>query len=83
VSEPQQVVPTADPPAAGQGSAGGRAALVTIDQGLSSLTNLLAVLWVAHVASAADFGSFSLVILVYTFVLGLVHAPDGRSARSC
>jgi hypothetical protein len=60
--------------AAARGSASGRAVLVTIDQGLSSITNLLAALWVAHVASAADFGSFSLVILVYTVALGLVHA---------
>lgn len=66
--------PAAGRHAAARGSAGGRALLVTIDQGLSSITNLLAVLWVAHVGTAADFGSFSLVILVYTFVLGLVHA---------
>lgn len=61
-------------PAAPRGTAGGRATLVTIDQGLSSVTNLLAVLWVAHVASAFDFGSFSLLILVYAFVLGFVYA---------
>jgi O-antigen/teichoic acid export membrane protein len=74
VSDSEQTIPTADAPAASRGSAGGRAALITIDQGLSSVTNLLAVLWVAHVASAVAFGSFSLIILVYTFVLGLVHA---------
>lgn len=74
VREPPQNPPTADTAFAGRGSAGGRAALVTIDQGLSSVTNLLAVLWVAHAASAADFGSFSLVFLVYTVALGLVHA---------
>ncbi|WP_322937131.1 MATE family efflux transporter [Nocardioides bizhenqiangii] len=57
-----------------RGTAGGRATLVTIDQGLSSITNLLAVLWVAHAVSAVDFGSFALLILVYTFVVGAVHA---------
>lgn len=54
--------------------AGRRASLVTVDQMLSSASNLLALVWVAHVASAADFGGFSLIMLVYTFVIGLVHA---------
>lgn len=61
-------------PAAARGSTGGRATLVTIDQALSSITNLLAVIWVAHVASAVEFGSFSLLLLVYTFVMGPIHA---------
>lgn len=61
-------------PAAPRGSTGGRATLVTVDQALSSVTNLLAVIWVAHVASAVEFGSFSLLLLVYTFVMGPIHA---------
>ena len=64
-------------PAAGssvRGSRGGRAALVTVDQGLSSVTNLLALIWVAHTGTAVEFGSFSLIILVYTLVVGLTQA---------
>jgi O-antigen/teichoic acid export membrane protein len=73
-TEATKAIDAPEAAATGRGSAGGRAFLVTVDQGLSSITNLLAVLWVAHAASAADFGSFSLVILVYTVALGLVHA---------
>lgn len=57
-----------------RGSTGGRAMLVTVDQALSSASNLLAMLWVAHVVSAVDFGWFSLLMLVYTFVMGPIHA---------
>lgn len=53
---------------------GRRALLVTVDQGLSSVSNLLTVIWVAHVATAAAFGSFSLLLLVFTFVQGPIHA---------
>ncbi|GAB2974273.1 MATE family efflux transporter [Nocardioides montaniterrae] len=60
--------------AAPRGSTGGRAVVVTIDQALSSASNLLAMLWVAHAVSAVDFGSFSLLMLVYTFVMGPIHA---------
>ena len=64
----------AELPQAPRGSTGGRAILVTIDQGLSSASNLLVTLWVAHVASATTFGSFSLLLLVYTFVMSPIQA---------
>lgn len=65
---------TAETPEAPRGSSGGRATLVTVDQALSSASNLLVVLWVAHVATATVFGSFSLLLLVYTFVMGPIQA---------
>lgn len=61
-------------PSAPKGSVGGRAGLVTVSQGLSSVTNLFVVLWAAHTISAIDFGKFSLLLLVYAFVMGPVHA---------
>jgi O-antigen/teichoic acid export membrane protein len=53
--------------AAPRGTARRRASLVTFDQGVSSASNLLPLLWVAHVLTPADFGRFSLVFLVYVF----------------
>jgi len=47
--------------------AGRRASLVTVDQGISSASNLLILIWVAHALSPADFGRFSLVFLGYVF----------------
>lgn len=61
-------------PPARAGAGGRRAVLVTVDQALSSASNLLAMLWVAHVVSAVDFGAFSLLMLVYTFVMGPINA---------
>ncbi|UMG91128.1 hypothetical protein [Nocardioides sp. TF02-7] len=60
--------------AAPSGTTGGRATLVTVDQALSSASNLLVVLWVAHVTSATTFGSFSLLLLLHMFVMGPVQA---------
>ncbi|GAA4088551.1 hypothetical protein [Nocardioides kongjuensis] len=48
------------------GSANRRLSLVTVDQILSSLSNIAALIWVAHAFEPIDFGRFSLVILVYT-----------------
>ena len=50
-----------------RGGAGRRAGLVTFDQGISSASNLLMLIWVAHALSAADFGRFSLVFFVWVF----------------
>src|SRR5689334_24441692 len=50
-----------------RGGAGRRASLVTFDQGISSASNLLMLIWVAHALSAADFGRFSLVFFVWVF----------------
>jgi O-antigen/teichoic acid export membrane protein len=49
------------------GTAGRRASLVTFDQGISSASNLLVLIWVAHALSPADFGRFSLVLFVWVF----------------
>jgi O-antigen/teichoic acid export membrane protein len=40
---------------------------VTLDQGVSSASNLVMLIWVAHTLSAADFGRFSLVFFVWVF----------------
>jgi O-antigen/teichoic acid export membrane protein len=40
---------------------------VTFDQAISSASNLLMLIWVAHALSAADFGRFSLVFFVWVF----------------
>ena len=50
-----------------RGTARRRATLVTVDQGISSASNLLPLIWVAHALTPADFGRFSLVFLVYVF----------------
>lgn len=72
------------------GSAGRRLSLVTVDQILSSLSNIAALIWVAHAFGAADFGRYSLVVMVYTVAqvvfrslistTALVH-PDDADAR--
>lgn len=65
-------------------------AVVLVDQGLSSISNLLAVVLVARVLSPADFGYFALGYAVLTLMLGLSRAyfgsrislaPDQQSAR--
>ncbi|MDX6234903.1 MAG: hypothetical protein QOH68_4042, partial [Nocardioidaceae bacterium] len=48
-------------------TAGRRASLVTFDQGISSASNLLVLIWIAHALSPADFGRFSLVFFVWVF----------------
>ncbi|MBW8751449.1 MAG: hypothetical protein JF565_08490, partial [Propionibacteriales bacterium] len=56
-------------------TAGRRASLVTFDQGISSASNLLVLIWIAHALSAADFGRFSLVFFVWVFTQnGLVRS---------
>jgi len=48
---------------------------VTFDQGISSASNLLVLIWIAHALSAADFGRFSLVFFVWVFTQnGLVRS---------
>lgn len=72
------------------GSARRRAGMVTFDQVISSASNLLVLIWVAHALSPADFGRFSLVFFVYMFTQGglvrslisttvLVHPEDADS----
>ncbi|KRA38572.1 MULTISPECIES: hypothetical protein [unclassified Nocardioides] len=46
-------------------SADRRLSLVTVDQLLSSVSNIAALIWAAHVLAPADFGRFSLVMMVY------------------
>lgn len=46
-------------------SAGRRLSLVTVDQVLSSVSNVLALIWAAHALAPADFGRFSLVMMIY------------------
>lgn len=48
--------------------------LVTVDQGLSSASNLGVVIIAAHGLSASDFGRFSLILLIYAFALGPTRA---------
>ncbi|QYJ03937.1 hypothetical protein KUV85_16690 [Nocardioides panacisoli] len=53
-------------------AARGRMGLVTVDQVLSSASNLLVLLWTAHALAPIDFGRFSLVFLIYSFAQGAV-----------
>ncbi len=48
-------------------AAGGnrRLSLITLDQVLSSLSNIGVLVWVAHTYAPADFGRFSLIMMVY------------------
>lgn len=57
-------VPLKTPPPS---TPGRRASLVTFDQGISSASNLLVLIWIAHALSPADFGRFSLVFFVWVF----------------
>jgi O-antigen/teichoic acid export membrane protein len=45
---------------------GRRVSLITVDQVLSSLSNIAALIWVAHAFGPVDFGRFSLIMLVFT-----------------
>jgi O-antigen/teichoic acid export membrane protein len=65
MQDPTPETPVIDLPS--RGGAGRRAGLVTFDQGISSASNLLMLIWVAHALSAADFGRFSLVFFVWVF----------------
>ncbi len=47
---------------------------VTVDQVISSSSNLLTVIWAAHLLQPADFGRFSILLMVCTMALGIVHA---------
>lgn len=49
-----------------QKGAGSRLSLITVDQVLSSLSNIAALIWVAHAFDPVDFGRFSLIVMVYT-----------------
>lgn len=65
---PAVVVPTVG--TAPTSSVARRTSLVTVDQAVSSASNLLIVLLAAHALTTADFGRFGLVMLIYTFALG-------------
>lgn len=53
--------------------------LVTIDQILSGVSNILVVLLVAHVLSPTDFGLFTIVFLVYTLASVTLRALVGAT----
>lgn len=53
-------------PRSGAGQANRRLSIVTIDQVLSSISNIAALIWVAHALAPEDFGRFSLIVMVYT-----------------
>ena len=63
---------------------------VLVDQGLSSVSNVLAVVLVARVLSPSEFGQFALGYAILTVTLGLnrayfgsrvARAPDAQTAR--
>lgn len=70
----------------GAGQANRRLSIVTIDQILSSVSNVGALVWVAHALAPGDFGRFSLIAMVYTVAVvasrslisttALVHPED-------
>lgn len=53
--------------------------LVTIDQVLSGVSNILVVLVVAHLLSPTDFGLFTIVFLVYAFASVTMRALVGAT----
>ena len=50
----------------GDGQANRRLSIVTIDQILSSVSNVGALIWVAHALTPGDFGRFGLIVMIYT-----------------
>jgi hypothetical protein len=60
----------AEEPAAGRRTgdrqANRRLSVVTIDQILSSVSNVGALIWVAHALAPGDFGRFALIVMTYT-----------------
>ncbi|KAA1427477.1 oligosaccharide flippase family protein [Nocardioides antri] len=52
----------------------GTVSLTSVSQGLSSITNVAAVIAAAHSLTPANFGWFSLLLMVYTVGLGVLHA---------
>lgn len=70
-------------------SAGGRLAVMTVDQVISGASNVLIAILAARLLSAADFGLFGIVFLVYVILIGvtralvsdplLVHPVESRS----
>jgi len=55
-------------------SRSGTVSMTGVSQALTSISNLAAVIVAAHSLSPADFGWFSLLLMVYTVGLGMVHA---------
>ena len=49
----------------GPASAGRRLGLVTVDQVIAGLINVVALVWVAHATTPIQFGQFSLVMMVF------------------
>lgn len=66
--------PDAATPPASRGGAGRRAGLVTIDQAISSGTNVLVFIYVAHALAPIDFGRFSILFLVAALAQGTVRS---------
>jgi len=60
--DPAAPTPSSDAEPPGRGR---RLGLITIDQVLSSLSNIGALIWVAHAFDPVDFGRFSLILMVY------------------
>ena len=43
-----------------------RLSVVTVDQILSSVSNVAALIWVAHSLAPGDFGRFAMIVMIYT-----------------
>lgn len=63
-----------EPGPAARGGAGRRAFLVTLDQAISSGSNILVLIYVAHALAPVDFGRFTLLFLVAALAQGLVRS---------
>jgi O-antigen/teichoic acid export membrane protein len=70
---PEDAVPSAEPDDAPSGLRS-RAVWTIADQALSSLTNSALSILVARAVGAADFGAFSVALLIFMFVIGLVRS---------
>lgn len=60
------------------GTAGGRLRTITVDQAVSSASNLLVTILAARVLDIGSFGRFGIVFLVYVATQGVVRALVGE-----
>jgi O-antigen/teichoic acid export membrane protein len=65
-------------PAQATAGAGRRLSLITVDQALSSLSNLAITVLAAHALAVGTFGVFAIVFLTYVTAQGLVRALLGE-----
>ena len=61
---------------------GGAAVWTLIDQALSSLTNVALSIVVARAVTPTEFGGFSVALIAFTFIIGLLRGAHGINDTS-